>query len=44
MQRSTIAIKKTWNIEKRIFKQNYKRRKKMIDSLVGSVAFLGAEV
>jgi len=41
MQKTTI--KRTWSIGKRIFKENYKRRMKMINSLVGSVALFGAK-
>ncbi|XP_033299851.1 uncharacterized protein LOC117205499 [Bombus bifarius] len=37
-------MKKTWSVEKRIFKQDYKRRMKMFGALVESVALFGAEV
>jgi len=36
-------MKRTWSIGEGIFKEDYKRRMKMFDSLVGSVLF-GAEV
>jgi len=44
MQKTTIAIKRTWSIRKRIIKENYKKRIKIIASLVGSVAFFETEV
>lgn len=37
-RRVIIAMKKIWSIGERIFKENYKRRMKMFDALVGSVA------
>ncbi|XP_033358886.1 golgin subfamily A member 6-like protein 1 [Bombus vosnesenskii] len=43
-KRATIAMKKTWNVGERIFKQDYKRRMKMFGALVESVALFGAEV
>jgi len=41
IRRATIAIKKTWSIRERIFKEDYRRRTMMFDSLVGSVALFG---
>lgn len=37
-------MKKTWSIGERLFKDDYERRIKMFDALVGSVALYGAEV
>ncbi|XP_043583375.1 uncharacterized protein LOC122568089, partial [Bombus pyrosoma] len=37
-------MKKTWSVEEKIFKQDYKRRMKMFGTLVESVALFGAEV
>ena len=42
--RATIAMKKTWSVGERIFKQDYKRKMKMFGALVESVAPFGAEV
>lgn len=35
-KRAMIAMKKTWSIGERIFGNDYKRREKMFDTLVGS--------
>jgi len=43
-KKATIAMKKTWSIGERLFKDDYERRVKMFDALVGSVALYGAEV
>ncbi|XP_043583307.1 uncharacterized protein LOC122568058 isoform X2 [Bombus pyrosoma] len=43
-RRATIAMKKTWSVGERIFKQDYKRRMKMFEALVESMALFGAEV
>ncbi|XP_043588235.1 uncharacterized protein LOC122570231 isoform X2 [Bombus pyrosoma] len=43
-RRAMIAKKKTWSVGERIFKQDYKRRMKMFEALVESVALFGAEV
>lgn len=43
-KRAMIAMKKTWNIGERIFGNDYKRREKMFDALVDSVALYGAEI
>ena len=43
-KRATIAMKKTWSVGERIFKQDYKRRMKMFGALVESVALFGADV
>lgn len=44
MRRATIAMKLTWSIGERLFKDDYKRRMKMFDTLVGSVALYGAKI
>jgi len=44
IRRATIAMKRTWSIGEKIFKENYRRRTMMFDALVGSVALFGAEV
>lgn len=44
MRKATIAMKRTWSIGERIFRDNFSRRMKAFDSLVGSVALYGAEV
>lgn len=43
-KRVMIAMKKTWSIGERLFKNDYRRRAKMFDALVGSVALYGAEI
>lgn len=43
-KRAMIAMKKTWSIGEKIFGNDYKRREKMFDALVGSVALYGAEI
>lgn len=42
--RVMIAMKKTWNIGERLFKNDYGRRVKMFGALIGSVALYGAEI
>lgn len=37
-------MKQTWSLGKRLFKDDYKRRIKMFNSMVGSVALYGAEI
>ncbi|XP_025998026.2 trichohyalin-like [Solenopsis invicta] len=44
LRRATIAMKRTWSIGERIFKEDFRRRIKMFEALVGSVALYGAEV
>jgi len=44
IRRATIAMKRTWSIGERIFKEDYRKRTIMFDSLVGSVALFGAEI
>lgn len=44
VKRATIAMKKTWSIGEKLFKDDYGRRVKMFDALVGSVALYGAEI
>ncbi|XP_043583227.1 golgin subfamily A member 6-like protein 22 [Bombus pyrosoma] len=43
-RRAMIAMKKTWSIGERIFKQDYERRMKTFEALVESVALFEAEV
>ena len=43
-KRARMAMKKTWSVGERIFKQDCKRRMKMFGVLVDSVALFGAEV
>lgn len=38
-----MAMKKTWSIGER-FRDDYKRRMKMFNVLIGSVALYGAEI
>lgn len=42
--RATIAMKKTWSIGERLFRDDFRRRKKMFDALVGSVTLYSAEI
>ncbi|XP_039313601.1 uncharacterized protein LOC113005705 [Solenopsis invicta] len=42
--RRVIAMKRTWSIEERIFKEDFRRRIKIFEALVRSVALYGAEV
>jgi len=44
MRRATIAMKLTWSITERIFKEDYKRRIKMFNALVDSIALYRAEI
>lgn len=44
IRKATIAMKKTWSIGERIFKENYRARMKMFESLVENVALYGAEI
>ncbi|XP_039313476.1 protein CROWDED NUCLEI 1-like [Solenopsis invicta] len=44
LRRATIAMKRTWSIGERIFKEDFRRRIKVLEALVGSVALYGAEV
>ena len=37
-------MKKTWSMEERIFKQDYKKRIKIFGALVEGVTVFGAEV
>lgn len=43
LKRATVAMKKTC-IGERIFRDDYVRRMRMFDALVGSVALYGAEI
>ena len=44
IKKATVAMKKTWSIGEKIFKDNFERRMKIFNSLVGSIALYGAEV
>ncbi|XP_018397774.1 PREDICTED: golgin subfamily A member 6-like protein 1 [Cyphomyrmex costatus] len=44
IKRATVAMKRTWSIGERIFKDNFERRIKMFNSLVESIALYGAEL
>lgn len=44
VRRATIAMKLTWSIGERIFKDDYRRRTKMFKTLVGSIALYGAQI
>lgn len=44
MRKAMTAIKQTWNIGERLFKEDFERRMKMFNALVGSIAFYGAEI
>lgn len=41
---ATIAMRQTWSLGERTFKEDYKRRVSMFESLVSSVALFGAEI
>jgi len=41
LRRAVIAMKQTWSIGERLFKEDFVRRVKMFDALVGSVALYG---
>lgn len=43
-KKAMIAMKKTWSIGERIFKEDYIRRMKMFEALVESVGLFGAEI
>lgn len=43
-KRATVAMKKTWSIGERLFRDDFIKRMKMFDTLVGSVALYGAEI
>lgn len=40
----TTAMKQTWNIKERLLKDNYKRKMKMFNALLSSIALYGAKV
>lgn len=44
MRRAMVAMKQTWSIGERIFADDYERRIKMFNALVGSVAPYEAEI
>lgn len=43
-RRTMVAMKLTWSIGEKLFKEDYSRRMKIFESLVGSIALYGAEV
>lgn len=43
-KRVTIAMKKTWRLGERLFRNDYKRKVKMFDTLVSNVVLYGAEI
>jgi len=43
-KRAMIAMKKMWSIGERLFGNDYKRREKLFDALVGSVTLYGAKI
>lgn len=43
-KKAMIAMKKTWSIGERIFKEDYIRKMKMFEALVESVGLFGAEI
>jgi len=44
LRRATIAVRQIWSIGERMFKEDYKRRIKMFNALVESVALYGAKI
>lgn len=44
MRRAMIAMKHTWSIGERLFKEDFERRMKMFGALVRSIALYGAEI
>lgn len=42
IRKTMIAMKSTWSIGERIFREHYRRRMKMFESLVESVILYGA--
>jgi len=44
LRRVVIAMKQTWSIGERLFKEDFVRRVKMFNALVGSMALYGAEI
>ncbi|KYN30224.1 hypothetical protein ALC57_00314, partial [Trachymyrmex cornetzi] len=44
IKKATVAMKRTWSIGERIFRDNFERRTKMFNTLVDSIALYGAEV
>jgi len=44
LRRATIAMKQMWNIREKMFKEDYKRRIKMFNALVESVALYGKNI
>ena len=44
IRRATVAMKQTWSIGERLFKEDFERKIKMFDALVGSIALYGAEI
>ncbi|XP_011637362.1 trichohyalin-like [Pogonomyrmex barbatus] len=44
MKRAMIAMKQTWSIGEKLFKNDFERRMKMFNALVESIALYGAEI
>ena len=44
IRRATVAMKQTWSIGEKLFKENFERRLKMFKALIGSIALYGAEI
>jgi len=44
LRRAVIAMKQTWSIGERLIKEDFVRRVKMFNALVGSMALYGAEI
>ena len=44
IRKAAVAMKRTWHIGERLFKEDFERRIKMFVALVKSVAMYGAEI
>ena len=44
IRRAKVAMKQTWSIGEKLFKENFERRLKMFKALIGSIALYGAEI
>ena len=44
IRRATIAMKQTWSIGERTFKEDFGKRMKLFNALVGSIMLYGAEI
>lgn len=43
-KKAILAMKETWSIGERLFKDNFKKRMNLFDTLVENVALYGAEI